>query len=136
MTDTNGLERKLSESRVTSSTSTQIQKRHVKHTKIQKRHQRDEKDIAAVTRDLERLGPRVIKDCLRICKARGVLLRAAVGSGRTKTVVIARDDIVAYLSKRFGYSSSEIGAILRLDHSTILCSLARTKERQKAKGRK
>jgi chromosomal replication initiation ATPase DnaA len=125
----NGLGRKLSESRAASSTCTRSQKKRFSNNQKPKRHVRDDKDIAEVTAELERL--EVLQECRQICKSRGVLLRAALGAGRSKTVVVARDDIVAFLVQRFGYSSPECGAVLKMNHATVLTSLERTKARQK-----
>lgn len=88
---------------------------------------RSDADIAAITRDLQELG--VLEDVKALTRKHGVLLRAALGSARHKNVVLARDEIIGYLRERFGYSSSEVSVLLHVDHSTILVSTRRTKER-------
>lgn len=122
----NGLRKKVPESQSASSTSKRSQKPSRNNNKPE-RQQRTDEDVAEVIRELDHLEVRT--ECEKIAKARGVLLRAALGPGRTKCVTLARDDIIAFLVKRFAYSSPEAGRLLRMNHATVLCSMARSKER-------
>ncbi|HTQ43919.1 MAG TPA: hypothetical protein VMI75_14255 [Polyangiaceae bacterium] len=122
----NGPHKKVPESQSASSTSKRSQKPSRNNNKPERRQRTDE-DVAAVIRDLDQL--EVKGECERIAKARGVLLRAALGPGRSKCVTLARDDIIAFLVKRFAYSSPEAGRLLRMNHATVLCSIERSKAR-------
>jgi chromosomal replication initiation ATPase DnaA len=122
----NGLHKKVPESQSASSASKRSQKPSRNNNKPERRQRTDE-DVAEVIRELDHLEVRA--ECEKIAKARGVLLRAALGPGRTKCVTLARDDIIAFLVKRFAYSSPETGRLLRMNHATVLCSMHRTKER-------
>ncbi|HYX19747.1 MAG TPA: hypothetical protein VFA98_02770 [Thermoanaerobaculia bacterium] len=128
----NGLHKKVPEYQSASSTSKRSRKTARNNNKAERRQRTDE-DVAEVIRDLDNLEVR--KECERIAKARGVLLRAALGPGRSKCVTMARDDIIAFLVKRFAYSSPEAGKLLRMNHATVLCSMHRTKERAGGEGK-
>jgi hypothetical protein len=119
--------KKLPEYQSASSTSTRSQKKNNNNNNRPKRRQRSDADIVAVMHELEQL--EVLGECKRLAKVRGVLIRAALGPGRSKCVVDARDDIIAFLVKRFAYSSPEAGRLLRMNHATILGSIQRTKEK-------
>jgi chromosomal replication initiation ATPase DnaA len=89
---------------------------------------RTEEDVAAITRDLEEL--EVLDECRKLAKKHGVFLKAALGSTRHTSVVRARDAIIEFLDRRFRYSSSEAGKLLRMDHTTVQESRRRTRARK------
>jgi len=70
-----------------------------------------------------------------LARKHGVLLRAALSSSRTQSVVLARDAIIDFLKNRFRYSSPETGMLLRMDHTTVQESMRRTKARKSGDGR-
>ena len=124
----NGFKGKVHDSQVVSTATTRSQRKaELSNNNKPKRRQRTEADVVEITHDLAELD--VLGDCKRIAKSHGVLLRAALGSGRSKCVVDARDAVIEYLCKRFGYSSPECGRLLRMNHATILESLGRTREK-------
>lgn len=55
----------------------------------------------------------------KICKKHGVSYIEVLKRGRRKKIVDARFEIAREL-KKLGYSTPEIGVILRRDHSTVL----------------
>lgn len=122
----NGPRTKVPESQSASSTSKRSQKPSRSNNKP-KRRQRTDEDAAAVIHRLDQLEVR--RECEQIAKARGVLLREALGPERTKCVTLARDDIIAFLVKRFAYSMPEAGNLMRMDHTSIMSSIKRTKAR-------
>jgi hypothetical protein len=122
----NGLRSKVPESQSASSTSKRSQKPSRNNNKPKRRQHTDE-DAVAIIHRLDQL--EIKHECEKIAKARGVLLREALGPERTKCVTRARDDIIAFLVERFDYSSPEIGKLLHMDHSSVLYSIKRTKER-------
>jgi chromosomal replication initiation ATPase DnaA len=127
----NGFKGKVHDSQIVSTATTRSQRKVARSNNNKpQRHQRTDEDIAEITRDLAELD--VLEDCKRVSKSHGVLLRAALGSGRSKCVVDARDAIISYLVERFGYSSPECGRLLRMNHATVLESLSRSRDKAKA----
>lgn len=94
----------------------------------QKRLPRTEADINAIAHDFQEL--EILDDVRRLARKHGVLLRAALGPSRSPSIVLARDAIIEFLRGRFQYSCSETAKLLRMDHTTVLASMQRTKERK------
>jgi chromosomal replication initiation ATPase DnaA len=97
-----------------------------------KQKKRSEVDINAIARDLQEL--EILDEVRRLARKHGVLLRAALGSARTKNVVLARDAIIEFLRERFQYSSPEAGNLLRMNHTSVQESMRRTKARKNGDG--
>ncbi len=93
------------------------------------KQKRSEADIKAIMSDFQEL--EILDEVKRLTRKHGALLRAVLGSARHTNVVLARDAIIEFLRERFRYSSSEMGKLLRMDHTTVQESMRRTKARKK-----
>jgi chromosomal replication initiation ATPase DnaA len=89
---------------------------------------RSEADVKAIITDLQEL--EILDEVKHFARKHGVLLRAALGSARNTNVVLARDAIIEFLRGRFQYSSSEMGKLLRMEHTSVQESMRRTKARK------
>lgn len=58
-----------------------------------------------------------------ICRSHGVTLGAVLRGKRTQTVVVARRAICVHLSKERRFSSTETGAALGMNHTSVLSAL-------------
>lgn len=92
------------------------------------KQKRSEADVKAVMRDLQEL--EVLDEVRGLARKHGALIRAALGSSRHTNTVLARDAIIEFLRERFRYSSSEMGKLLHMDHTTVQESMRRTKARK------
>ena len=69
----------------------------------------------------------------RIAREHGVLARDLLGASRLPKAVEARDALIVFLKKRFRYSTTEVGRLLKMDHTTVLESNRRTEARKEGK---
>lgn len=79
-------------------------------------------------------GPRILTDTQReavrvMANPFGVTVYQVLSERRTQAIVLARHAACHMLRERFGMSYPEIGAVLNRDHSTVMNSIARYRER-------
>lgn len=69
-------------------------------------------------RRLKEMG--ILDEVISLIKPRGIVVEDLVGRGRTKTVVLARSEIMYWIRKKMKWSFPEIGKLFDRHHKIVL----------------